>query len=94
MDKSIVYKKSKNAAEAYTNVKGAVTPEYIEKFKVSAKIKYDEKKKLIIADGTGFTLEISFTEKEVGLNLKLSLILRPIKGKVLETLEREIKKHV
>jgi hypothetical protein len=94
MDKAIAYKKSKNAAEAYANVKGAVTKEYIDKFKVSAKIKYDEKKKLIVAEGTGFTLEIGFSDKEVELNLKLSLILRPIKGKVLETLEREIKKHV
>jgi len=94
MDAKIGYKKVKSSQEAFASVKAAITPEYIEKFKVKAKINYDEKKKLITASGMGFNLDINFSDKEVALNLKLSLILRPIKGKVLETLEREIKKHV
>ena len=94
MDANIPYKKAKTSSDAYSSIKAAITPAYIEKFKVAAKINYDEKKKTITAEGTGFTLEIFFTDIEVQLNLKLSLLLRPIKGKVIETLEREIKKHV
>ena len=94
MDLSVPYSVSSNPDEAYKNAQAQITPEYIAKFNVKADINYDEASKKIEASGKGFTLTLSFKDSETHADLKLSLLLKPLKGKILETIERKLSKHV
>ena len=46
----------------------------------------------IIGRGNGFEVVLSFYEQEVSINLTLKLMLRPLKGKIIDTLSDEIKR--
>ncbi len=94
MDKKINYNKTQNKDEAYGAVKTAITPETIEKFKVSADLDYIDEKKKITAKGEGFDLTIDFMEDSVGLDLSLSFMLKPFKAKILEGLEKQLTRIV
>lgn len=91
MDLSIPYKKCKDPKEAYTLVKSSVTDEYVSQFKVKANIHYLDGKNLIEATGKGFNLRISFKDSFCEIQLKLSLILRPLGKTVLNSIEKELK---
>ncbi len=90
----IDYNQLANADEAYKKVKELITPEYIQKFQVKADIKYDDSKKLVTAKGSGFTLELCFLEKHCEVDLDLSFLLKPLKGKILEKIEGQIKRNL
>ena len=90
----ISYQKAQNKEEAYKLACDQITEEYIEKFKVHAEIHYNESAGEIKATGKGFTLTLDFGDSDVGVNLDLSFMLKPLKGKVLETIENKIKKTV
>lgn len=94
MDKAVSYQKCNNANEAYQEVKKAITPETIEKFKVSAELDYDDASRQVKASGKGFELMINFTDTEAQVQLSLSLMLRPFKSKILEGLEKQLKRIV
>ena len=94
MSSKINYQQVKNADEAFAKVKSVITPEYIEKFQVKADIAYDEKNKKVKASGSGFTLELGFFSDHCLVDLDLSFLLRPLKGKVLEKIENQIKKNL
>lgn len=42
----------------------------------------------------GFGAKIEFTETEALVSVDLSFLLKPLKGKILETIEKQIKKIV
>ena len=90
MDKKINYQKTASKDEAYEAVKSAVTPETIEKFKVSADLSYIDAQKKITASGKGFDLRIDFMDDGVELDLSLSFMLKPFKSKILEGLEKQL----
>lgn len=90
----IDYNQLANADQAYAKVKELITPEYIQKFQVKADIKYDDAKKLVTAKGSGFTLELCFLEKHCEVDLDLSFLLKPLKGKILEKIEGQIKRNL
>lgn len=90
----VAYQKATSKEEAYKLACDQITEEYIEKFKVHAEIHYNEIVGEIKATGKGFTLTLSFGESDVGVDLDVSFMLRPLKGKVLETIENKIKKTV
>ena len=46
----------------------------------------------VIGKGKGFEVVLSFYDVEVAINLKLKLMLRPLKGKIINTLTDEIKR--
>lgn len=94
MDASVPYSKSANKEEAFENAKSQITPEYIEKFKVKADIDYDKDGGVICATGKGFELRLVFTDSETQVAAKMSLLLRPFKGKIIETIERKLQKYV
>ncbi len=94
MSIEVKYDKCSNAQEAWTAVKGHITPELIEKFKVKAQIDYVEAKKQINAKGKGFELNIDLLDDRAKAEIKLSLLLKPLKGKVLEGIEKQLKRVV
>ncbi|AUN98180.1 hypothetical protein DOM21_10335 [Bacteriovorax stolpii] len=94
MSLKIDYNNLTNSADAYEKVKKLITPEYIEKFQVKADIKYDDAGKKVTAKGSGFTLELCFFDKHCDVDLDLSFLLKPLKGKILEKIEGQIKKNL
>jgi len=94
MSLAVDYKKTSSKDEAFSSVREVITPEYISKFKVKADVDYDESDKIITATGKGFTLVFSFDESQVGLDLKLSLMLKPLRGQIEGMMVKELKKVV
>jgi hypothetical protein len=94
MSLKIDYVKMSNKDEAYTKVKEFITPDLIAKFNVKAEFDYNEADKKIKAKGKGFDFALDFQEDHVNLDLKLSLLLKPLKGKVLDALERQVNKII
>ena len=90
----INYQKVTNAEDAYKTARALITPEYIEKFQVKADLTYDDAAKKVTAKGSGFTLELCFLQDHCDMDLDLSFLLRPLKGKILEKLEGQIKKNL
>lgn len=94
MGLKIDYNNVTNADDAYKKVKTLITPEYIQKFQVKADVTYDDTKKKVTAKGSGFTLELCFFEQNCDVDLDLSFLLKPLKGKILEKIEGQIKKNL
>lgn len=93
MDLKVAYNHTSNKEEAYQTAREQITPEYIAKWNMKADICYNEPNS-IIADGKGFTLTLKFTDSAVEVDCKLSFLLKAFKGKVLETVERKLQKHI
>lgn len=94
MGVKISYQKATNADDAFNKAKALITPEYIEKFQVKADIKYDDAAKKVTAKGSGFTLNLVFLQDHCDLDIDLSFLLKPLKGKILEKIEGQIKKNL
>lgn len=94
MSVKIDYNKLTNANDAYSKAKEVITPAYIEKFQVKADVSYDDAKKKVMAKGTGFKLDLCFHDKYCDLDIDLSFLLKPLKGKIVEMLEGQIKKNL
>lgn len=92
MSLHVPYKKCKNKDEAFKKASGLVTPAYLAKFGIEAKLKIDDKKKVIVAAGTGFTLTMKFEDEQTSTDVDLALLLRPLKGKIEKTLDEQLKK--
>ncbi len=90
---SIPYGKSKSQAEAFDFVKARITPEYIQKWKVTAELSYDAPKK-IVAKGKGFTLNMTFTASHCEVDIDLGLLLKPLKGMISDEIKKQIEKTV
>jgi hypothetical protein len=88
------YAKSENKTQAFESVKGAITPELMAKFQVKADVNYNENDGVIVASGKGFELTCKFFEDKVSLDLNLSLMLRPFKNKVLDSIKRQVERVV
>ena len=94
MDLLVNYNSCKTKEEAFAAAKAEIIPEYIAKWKVSAEISYDHDSGIIEADGKGFTLTIAFGASSADVSIKLSFLLKALKGKILETVERKLNKHL
>lgn len=71
-----------------------LVPEALAKFGVSADVKVDEAAHSLTAKGSGFEAKIVFTDADAQVKVDLGFLLKPLKGKVLEALEKQIKKVV
>ena len=91
MDLRIPYGKVTNKEEAYSVVKKNITPQTMERFKVKAELDYNDQARCIMAKGPGFTMNLTFEDSQACIKLDLSLLLRPLKNKVLQTLEKQLK---
>lgn len=88
MDREYSYEKCSAKPEAYEAVKRTITPELIAKYQVKAELTYEGDN--ITATGKGFTLSLDFTENTMELTLKLSFLLKPLRGKVIAGIEKQI----
>lgn len=93
MDLKVPYANITDKKQGYEAAKKLI-PEVIQKFGVKADTKLDDSTSTINAKGTGFTANIQFTEQEAIVTVDLGFLLKPLKGKILETIERQIKKVV
>lgn len=92
MDLVVKYINLTSKQEAYEAVKAAVTPELLSKFQVKADVKYVDN--MILAKGKGFKLEMTFTDSECVVKIDLSFLLKPLKGRVLEGIEKQLNRIV
>jgi hypothetical protein len=92
MDLRINFNKNSNKEEAYEAVKGAITPELLAKFQVKATLDYKED--LICAKGKGFKLDLGFEDNACTVKIDLSFLLKPLKGKVLEGIEKQLNRII
>jgi predicted nucleic acid-binding protein len=94
MGLKINYSQVTNSTDAYNKARSVITPEYIEKFQVKTDLKYDDATKKVIAKGSGFTLVLSFLEDHCDLDIDLSFLLKPLKSKITEKIEAQIKRNL
>ena len=90
----VSYSNVDNKDAAYSAVKEYITPETLEKWKVKADVNYDDGGQKIYAKGKGFELNINFLDTEARAELNLSMLLRPLKGKIEEGLEKQLRRVV
>lgn len=88
----IPYKNVSNKDDAYKAVKGAVTPELLEKWQVKADIDYGDNK--VNAKGKGFELKVDFHDDCVEVGVELAFLLKPLKGKILEGVQKQLNRVV
>ncbi|MFP5490811.1 MAG: polyhydroxyalkanoic acid system family protein [Bacteriovoracia bacterium] len=93
MDLKVPYANVTDKKQAYEAAKKLV-PEALAKFGVKADVKQDDAISKLVAKGSGFEAQIHFVDGEAHVTVDLGFLLRPLKGKVLEALERQIKKVV
>lgn len=93
MDLKVPYSNIADKQKGFDAAKKLI-PEVIAKFGVKADTNIDEAAHTINAKGTGFSANIQFTETEAVVKVDLNFLLKPLKGKILETIERQLKKVV
>lgn len=93
MELKVPYSQITDKKQGYEQAKKLI-PEVIAKFGVSADVKNDDANTMLSAKGSGFEAKIEFKETEAIVNVDLGFLLKPFKGKILETIEKQIKKVV
>lgn len=93
MELKVPYSQITDKKQGYEQAKKLI-PEVIQKFGVSADIKNDDANTTLSAKGSGFEAKIAFTETEAVVSVDLGFLLKPFKGKILDTIEKQIKKVV
>ncbi|MES2525995.1 MAG: polyhydroxyalkanoic acid system family protein [Bdellovibrionota bacterium] len=93
MELKIPYTNITDKAKGYEEAKKRI-PEVIQKFGVKADVKTDDANHSFTAKGTGFEAKLHFQEKEVVVTVDLGFLLKPLKGKITEVIEKQIKKVV
>lgn len=93
MELKIPYTQITDKKQGYEAAKQRI-PEVIEKFGVKADVKTDDANCSFSAKGTGFEAKLTFLEKECVINVDLGFLLKPLKGKITEVIEKQVKKVV
>lgn len=93
MELKVPYSQITDKKQGYDQAKKLI-PEVIQKFGVSADVKNDDANTTLSAKGSGFEAKIEFKDTEAVVNVDLGFLLKPFKGKILDTIEKQIKKVV
>ena len=93
MDLKVPYSNITDKKQGFDAAKKLI-PDVIAKFGVKADTNINEATSTIDAKGTGFSAMIQFTDTEALVRVDLNFLLKPLKGKILETIERQLKKVV
>jgi hypothetical protein len=93
MELKIPYSQITDKKLGYDKAKQLI-PDVITKFGVKADVKNDDATSSLVAKGSGFEAKIQFLENEAVVSLDLGFLLKPLKGKIMETIEKQIKKVV
>ncbi len=93
MELKVPYAQITDKKQGYEQAKKLI-PDVIQKFGVTADVKNDDANTCMTAKGSGFEAKIEFKDKEAVVSVDLGFLLKPFKGKILETIEKQIKKVV
>lgn len=93
MELKVPYSQITDKKQGYEQAKKLI-PEVIQKFGVTADMKNDDATSTLMAKGSGFEAKIEFRDSEAVVNVDLGFLLKPFKGKILDTIEKQIKKVV
>jgi hypothetical protein len=93
MDLKVPYAHITDKRQGYEQAK-KIIPEVITKFGVKADVKNDDTNTCLSAKGSGFEAKIEFMDDQAIVKLDLGFLLRPFRSKILETIEKQIKKVV
>lgn len=93
MELKVPYSQITDKKQGYDQAK-KIIPEVIQKFGVTADVQSDDANTSLSAKGSGFSATIEFRDTEAVVNVDLGFLLKPFKGKILETIEKQIKKVV
>jgi hypothetical protein len=93
MELKVPYAQITDKNKGYEQAKKLI-PEVISKFGVKAEVNNDDANTTLTAKGSGFSAKIEFNETEAIVNVDLGFMLKPFKGKILDTIEKQIKKVV
>lgn len=93
MELKVPYAQITDKNQGYEQAKKLI-PEVITKFGVSAVVDNDDASSTLVAKGKGFEAKIEFKDSEAVVKLDLGFLLKPLKGKIMETIEKQIKKVV
>lgn len=92
MDLKVPYSNVANKDEALKAVNGAITPEMLAKFKVNAEVVCTDN--VVSAKGKGFDLKAVFEQDHCVVELNVGFLLKPLKGKILEGLQKQFTKII
>lgn len=93
MELKVPYSQITDKKQGYEKAKTLI-PEVIAKFGVAAEVKNDDAATTLKAKGSGFEAKIEFKDTEAVVSVDLGFLLKPFKGKILDTIEKQIKKVV
>ncbi len=93
MEIKVPYSQITDKKQGYEQAKKLI-PEVIQKFGVTAEVKNNDAATTLSAKGSGFEAKIEFRDSEAVVSVDLGFLLKPFKGKILETIEKQIKKVV
>lgn len=93
MELKVPYAQITDKKQGYDQAKKLI-PEVIAKFGVKADVTSDDAAATLKAKGSGFEAKIEFKDSEAVVSVDLGMLLKPFKGKILETIEKQIKKVV
>lgn len=93
MELKVPYAQITDKKQGYDQAKKLI-PEVIQKFGVNADVKTDDANTTLSAKGSGFDAKIEFRDTEAVVNVDLGFLLKPFKGKIMDTIEKQIKKVV
>lgn len=93
MDIKVPYSNITDKKQGYEAAKKLI-PEVVAKFNVKADIRNDDAFTTLNAKGSGFEAKIEFLDNEAVVSVDLGFLLKPFKAKILETIEKQIKKVV
>lgn len=93
MDLEIPYSHTSSKEEAYKVASEKITPDSLAQGKIRAELSFKENES-ILATGKGFRVELHFKDLKVQVSCKLSLILRPFKGEILERVKDKLKEYI
>lgn len=90
----VSYQHCETKEQAYDEVIKQITPELLAKYNVPVDFDYAAKESRISAIGKGFKLHVFFYEDHLTLDLQMSLLLRPFRKQILQSLEKQLGKVV
>ena len=93
-DASVWYNKATNAQQGFELASNFLnSSEARSKFPVSIDFSYVKGEyPQVVGTGKGFEIILSFYDQQVSIDLKLKLMLKPLRGKIIDTLTDEIKR--
>ena len=91
---NVEYKQSKNQKIAFNKAKKRLSPNLFKQYKIEVDLSFDDENFQILGTGKGFDVSCYFYNDHLQFDVNLSLLLRPLKGKIESSILKELEKNV